>query len=49
MTPEYYEAIIADLRKQNQNLVIKNSRLKTKVQKLKKKEKESLRILKENP
>jgi hypothetical protein len=48
MTPEDYEAIIADLRQKNQRLVIQNSRLQTKVQKLKQKAKETLRILKEN-
>jgi hypothetical protein len=31
-TPEYFEAIIADLMKQNQRLVIQNSILQTKVQ-----------------
>jgi hypothetical protein len=48
LTPEYYEAIIADLGQQNQRLVISNSKLQTKVVNLKQKAKETLRILKEN-
>jgi hypothetical protein len=42
LTPEDYEAIIADLRQQNQILVIHNSILQTKVQKMKHKAKENL-------
>jgi hypothetical protein len=45
---EEYEAIIVDLRHKNQRPVIHNSRLQAKVQKLKHKSEETLRILKEN-
>jgi hypothetical protein len=42
LTPEGYDAILADLRQKNKRLVIHNSRLQTKFQRLKQKEKESL-------
>ena len=46
LTLEYYEAIIAYLRQQNKKLVVQNSILWAKVQKLKHKAKETLQILK---